>query len=132
MLNLSNVEVVYDKVFLAIRGVSLSVDEGSMVALLGSNGAGKSTTLKAISGLLAPGRAEGTCGSVACLAENSVPYGARRRVSMGLVHVMEGRRIFGHLTPDDNLLGAYKSGGSRARLNQLRDRVYDFFPRLTE
>ena len=132
MLSLSNVEVVYDKVFLAIRGVSLSVEDGGMVALLGSNGAGKSTTLKAISGLLAPERGAVTRGTVEFFGEDLVPYGAARRVSMGLVHVMEGRRIFGHLTPDDNLLAAYKSGGSRTRLNELRDMVYDFFPKLTE
>ncbi|MFA5663183.1 ABC transporter ATP-binding protein [Castellaniella sp.] len=132
MLALSNVEVVYDKVFLAIRGVSLSLEQGGMVALLGANGAGKSTTLKAISGLLAPERGEVTRGSIEFLGQNIVPLGAARRVAMGLVHVMEGRRIFGHLTPDDNLLAAYRSGGSRSRLNQLRDQVYGFFPRLTQ
>jgi len=132
MITLENVEVIYDKVFLAIRGVSLHVQEGSMVALLGSNGAGKSTTLKAISGLLAPERGEVTRGSITFKNQNLLPLGAAERVHQGLVHVMEGRRIFGHLTPDDNLLAAYKTGGSRARLNQLRDMVYDFFPRLTE
>src|SRR5699024_2299850 len=132
MLTLENVEVIYDKVFLAIRGVSLNVQEGSMVALLGSNGAGKSTTLKSISGLLAPERGEVTRGSITFQGENLLPYGAAQRVGLGLVHVMEGRRIVGHLTPDDNLLAAYQTGGSRSRLNQLRDMVYDFFPRLTE
>lgn len=132
MLTLSNVEVVYDKVFLAIRGVSLSVEQGGMVALLGANGAGKSTTLKAVSGLLAPERGDVTRGTVEFMGEDIVPYGAARRVGMGLVHVMEGRRIFGHLTPDDNLLAAYRSGGSKTRLNELRDMVYGFFPRLTQ
>src|SRR5690625_2789660 len=101
MLKLENVEVVYDKVFLAIRGVSLTVEQGSMVALLGSNGAGKSTTLKSISGLLAPERGEVTRGHIELQGQNILPYGAAQRVGMGLVHVMEGRRIFGHLTPDD-------------------------------
>src|SRR5699024_4949509 len=132
MLTLENVEVIYDKVFLAIRGVSLRVQDGRMVALLGSNGAGKSTTLKAISGLLAPERGEVTRGSISFQETDLLPHGAAQRVNMGLVQVMEGRRIFGHLTPDDNLLAAYRTGGSRARLNQLRDMVYDFFPRLTE
>ncbi len=132
MLNLSNVEVVYDKVFLAIRGVSLQLEEGGMVALLGANGAGKSTTLKAISGLLAPERGEVTRGSVEFMGEDIVPFAAPRRVRMGLVHVMEGRRIFGHMTPDDNLLAAYRSGGARARLNELREQVYTYFPRLKE
>ncbi|MQM39192.1 High-affinity branched-chain amino acid transport ATP-binding protein LivF [wastewater metagenome] len=132
MLTLSNVEVVYDKVFLAIKGVSLEVGEGDMVALLGANGAGKSTTLKTISGLLAPERGEVTRGSVEFLGENIVGSGPPKRVDMGLVHVLEGRRIFGHLTPDDNLLAAYRSGGSRTRLNELREQVYTYFPRLKE
>src|SRR5690625_5566337 len=101
MLTLNNVEVVYDRVFLAIRGVSLSVQEGGMVALLGSNGAGKSTTLKSISGLLAPERGEVTRGSVDFMGESLLPLGAAERVGKGLVHVMEGRRIFEHLTPDE-------------------------------
>jgi branched-chain amino acid transport system ATP-binding protein len=88
--------------------------------------------LKAISGLLAPERGEVTRGSVQFMGEDIVPYGAPRRVGMGLVHVMEGRRVFGHLTPDDNLLAAYRSGGSRARLNELREQVYSYFPRLKE
>ncbi len=132
MLNLSNVEVVYDRVFLAIRGVSLKLDEGGMIALLGSNGAGKSTTLKAISGLLAPERGYVTRGSIEFMGEDVLPYGAAKRVGMGLVHVMEGRRIFGHLSPDDNLVAAFKSGGSTARLNELREMVYAYFPRLTK
>jgi len=132
MLTLNNVEVVYDRVFLAIRGVSLSVQEGGMVALLGSNGAGKSTTLKSISGLLAPERGEVTRGSVDFMGESLLPLGAAERVGKGLVHVMEGRRIFEHLTPDENLYAAFKPGGSRARLHQLREMVYEFFPRLLE
>lgn len=132
MLTLSNVEVVYDKVFLAIRGVSLELEEGGMIALLGANGAGKSTTLKSISGLLAPERGEITRGSVKFMDEDIAAYGAPKRVNMGLVHVIEGRRIFSHLTPNDNLLAAYRSGGSRVRLNELREQVYTYFPRLKE
>lgn len=132
MLTLSNVEVVYDKVFLAIKGVSLEVGDGDMVALLGANGAGKSTTLKTISGLLAPERGEVTRGEVKFQGEDIVGLGAPERVARGLVHVLEGRRIFGHLTPDDNLLAAYRAGGSRQRLNELRERVYHYFPRLKE
>src|SRR5690625_7411505 len=132
MITLENVEVIYDKVFLAIRGVSLHVQEGSMVAVLGSNGAGNSTTLIAISGLLAPERGEVTRGSITFKGQDLLPLGAAERVGQGLVHVMEGRRIFGHLTPDDNLLAAYKTGGSRQRLQELRERVYQYFPRLKE
>jgi branched-chain amino acid transport system ATP-binding protein len=131
-LALSNVEVVYDKVFLAIKGVSLDVEEGDMVALLGANGAGKSTTLKSISGLLSPERGAITRGEVTFGGRNIVPLAAPERVASGLVHVLEGRRIFGHLTPDENLIAAFKSGGSTARLNELRERVYTYFPRLKE
>lgn len=132
MLTLSNVEVVYDRVFLAVRGVSMTLPKGGMIALLGANGAGKSTTLKAISGLLAPERGDVTRGDIFFNDASLLPYGAAHRVGMGLVHVMEGRRIFGHLTPDDNLLAAYRTGGSTARLNQLREMVYTYFPRLTQ
>jgi len=131
-LALSNVEVVYDKVFLAIKGVSLEVGEGDMVALLGANGAGKSTTLKTISGLLGPERGAVTRGEVSFGGTDLLPLGAPERVASGLVHVLEGRRIFGHLTPDENLVAAFRAGGSVARLNELRERVYAYFPRLKE
>lgn len=130
-LLLENVEVIYDKVFLAIKGVSLEVKEGEMVALLGSNGAGKSTTLKSISGLLGPERGLVTRGDVQYGGKSIVNMGAPERVKMGLVHVLEGRRIFGHLTPDENLTAAYH-GRSNARFNELRDQVYTYFPRLKE
>ncbi|MFP3920099.1 MAG: ABC transporter ATP-binding protein [Dichotomicrobium sp.] len=129
-LTLSNVEVVYDKVFLAIKGVSLTVEEGVMVALLGANGAGKSTTLKTVSGLLAPERGSVTRGSVEFGGEDILPLSASERVERGIVHVLEGRRIFEHLTPDENLVAAYPLHGSRQKLNELRQQVYDYFPRL--
>ena len=130
MLTLSNVEVVYDKVFLAIKGVSLEVPRGGMVALLGANGAGKSTTLKTISGLLAPERGAVTRGAVEFRGRDILPLGAPARVAMGMVHVLEGRRIFEHLTPEDNLLAAFPSKGSRQRFNQLKEQVFTYFPRL--
>ena len=132
ILTMSNVEVIYDKVFLAVKGVSLEVGNGQMVALLGGNGAGKSTTLKTISGLLAPERGEVTRGHVHFMGEDLAPLGASQRVGRGLVHVLEGRRIFGHLTPEDNLLAAYPTRGSRGRYQQLRDQVFTYFPRLKE
>ncbi|WP_290651202.1 ABC transporter ATP-binding protein [Aquisalimonas sp.] len=132
VLTLSSVEVVYDKVFLAIKGVSLEVGEGQMVALLGGNGAGKSTTLKSISGLLAPERGEVTRGSVHFQGEDLASLGPSQRVARGLVHVLEGRRIFGHLTPEDNLLAAFSLKGDRRRYQALRDQVYSYFPRLKE
>ena len=130
-LILENVEVIYDKVFLAIKGVSLEVGEGEMVALLGSNGAGKSTTLKSISGLLGPERGLVTRGEIRFGGRSILNMGAPERVAGGLVHVLEGRRIFGHLTPDENLVAAYR-GRSMARFNELREQVYAYFPRLKE
>lgn len=130
-LVLENVEVIYDKVFLAIKGVSLDIGEGEMVALLGSNGAGKSTTLKSISGLLGPERGLVTRGDVTWDGRSITAMGAPERVASGLVHVLEGRRIFGHLTPDENLIAAYR-GGNSGRFNELREQVYAYFPRLKE
>lgn len=130
-LMLENVEVIYDKVFLAIKGVSLEIGEGEMVALLGSNGAGKSTTLKSISGLLGPERGQVTRGDVQFQGRSILNMGAPERVALGLVHVLEGRRIFGHLTPDENLIAAYH-GGNSGRFHQLREQVYTYFPRLKE
>ncbi len=132
LLALNNVEVAYDRVFLAIKGVSLEVEEGSMVALLGANGAGKSTTLKTISGLLAPERGAVRRGEVTFQGKDIVHLSPPERVRMGLVHVMEGRRIFEHMTPDDNLLAAYRGRGARRSFSELRDQAYTYFPRLKE
>jgi branched-chain amino acid transport system ATP-binding protein len=130
-LALSNIEVIYDKVFLAIKGISLEVGEGEMVALLGSNGAGKSTTLKSISGLLGPERGLVTRGEIEFDNRGLLAMGPPERVRAGLVHVLEGRRIFGHLTPDENLVAAWR-GGASARFQELREQVYAYFPRLKE
>jgi branched-chain amino acid transport system ATP-binding protein len=130
-LTLENVEVVYDKVFLAIKGVSLEVEEGGMVALLGANGAGKSTTLKSISGLLGPERGVVTRGNIRFGDEDLLKLSPPQRVARGLVHVLEGRRVFDHLTPDENLIAAWH-GGASGSFDEIRDRVYDYFPRLKE
>ncbi|QEA13469.1 ABC transporter ATP-binding protein [Comamonas flocculans] len=132
LLSLNNVEVAYDRVFLAIKGVSLEVQEGSMVALLGANGAGKSTTLKTISGLLAPERGEVRRGEVQFMGQDILSLSPPERVRMGLVHVMEGRRIFEHLTPDENLLAAYRGPGAKKSFDELREQAYRYFPRLKE
>ena len=105
MLSLNNIEVVYDYVSLAIKGVSLDVPQGGMVALLGANGAGKSTTLKAISGLLVAERGEVRRGEISSTAATSAPL-PQERVELGIAHVLEGRRVFEHLTPDENLVAA--------------------------
>ncbi len=106
VLSLNNIEVVYDYVSLAIKGVSLDVPQGGMVALLGANGAGKSTTLKAISGLLVAERGEVRRGEVQFHDRNIGTLSPQQRVELGIAHVLEGRRVFEHLTPDENLVAA--------------------------
>jgi branched-chain amino acid transport system ATP-binding protein len=132
MLELSNVEVVYDRVFLAIKGVSVAVPEGGMVALLGANGAGKSTTLKSISGLLKPERGLVTRGEIRFKGQDIAALASHERVRLGIAHVLEGRRVFGHLTPDENLVAASSMHRDRRRVAALKERVYGYFPRLKE
>jgi branched-chain amino acid transport system ATP-binding protein len=129
-LTLNNIEVIYDHVFLAIKGVSIEVPQGGMVALLGANGAGKSTTLKAISGLLKSERGEITRGSVQFQGQDIGKLAPQERVRLGIAQVLEGRRVFEHLTPDENLIAASAVRGGRAELQRNRDRVYGYFPRL--
>src|SRR3954447_1651371 len=131
VLSLNNIEVVYDHVSLAIKGVSIDVPEGGMVALLGANGAGKSTTLKSISGLLVAERGEVRRGELQFLGRSISALSPQERVKLGIVHVLEGRRVFEHLTPDENLVAA---SAVRSRHDMLRnkERVYSYFPRLHE
>src|SRR4030042_1535772 len=108
LLKVNNIEVVYEHVILVLKGVSLEVPEGGLVALLGANGAGKSTTLKAISNLLRAERGEVTKGVIEFLGERIDRKDAAQLVRSGIVQVMEGRRKFEHLTVEDDLLtGAY-------------------------
>ena len=130
ILSLQNIEVIYDKVFLAIKGVSLEVPEGRIVALLGANGAGKSTTLKAVSGLLKPERGEVTRGVVTFLDQALGNLPAPVRVQMGIAQVLEGRRVFEHLNPEENLLAASPSRMGRGRIAELIGSVYGYFPQL--
>jgi branched-chain amino acid transport system ATP-binding protein len=133
ILSLNNIEVIYDHVALAIKGVSLAVPRGAMVALLGANGAGKSTTLKAVSGLLKPERGEVTRGDVRFDGQDIERLLPQQRVRRGIVQVLEGRRVFEHLTPDENLVAASAvTGCSRQDTARRRDRVYGYFPRLRE
>ncbi|MBE3598417.1 MAG: ABC transporter ATP-binding protein [Limnochordaceae bacterium] len=134
VLRLTGVEVIYDKVFLAVKGVSLEVPEGGIVALLGANGAGKTTTLKAVSGLLGPERGEVTRGSVEFAGQDVGSLPAPARVRLGIVQVLEGRRVFEHLTPEENLLAAAaaRHGGDRSSTAKWLETVYDYFPRLYE
>jgi branched-chain amino acid transport system ATP-binding protein len=132
LLAVNNIEVIYDHVILVLKGVSLGVPEGGIVALLGANGAGKSTTLKAISGLLRTERGEVTKGSIEFLGgaiQRTEPSEVVRR---GIVQVMEGRHVFEHLSVEENLLtGAYTRRNGRS-IRQDLDLVYGYFPRLAE
>jgi len=132
LLNVNNIEVVYEHVILVLKGVSLQVPEGGLVALLGANGAGKSTTLKAVSNLLRAERGEVTKGVIEFLGERIDQRDAAEVVRRGIVQVMEGRRKFEHLTVEDDLLtGAYSRPDAQAVKKDL-DLVYSYFPRLAE
>ena len=132
LLTVNNIEVIYDHVILVLKGVSLHVPEGGIVALLGANGAGKSTTLKAISGLLRTERGEVTKGVVELQGQALHHRNASDIVRSGVVQVMEGRHVFEHLTVEENLLtGAYTRRNAREVADDLA-RVYRYFPRLTE
>ena len=130
-LSVNNVEVIYDHVILVLKGVSLVVPEGKIVALLGANGAGKSTTLKAVSTLLRGERGEITKGSIEFRDERVDQLTPNALVMRGMVQVMEGRHCFGHLTVEENLLtGAYTRRQSRSELKDSLEKVYHYFPRL--
>jgi branched-chain amino acid transport system ATP-binding protein len=133
LLELDRVEAVYDGIVVALRGVSLVVPERSVVALLGANGAGKSTTLKAASGLLSAERGDVSAGRVTFKGQAVGAHDTVRRVRQGLVQVLEGRHCFPHLTVDENLAtGAFARRASRADLRASTDAVYERFPRLRE
>jgi len=133
ILALNNVEVVYDHVILVLKGVSLEVERGGIVALLGANGAGKSTTLKAISNLLHAERGEVTKGSIVFDGEEVKARAPNELVRRGCIQVMEGRHCFEHLTVEENLLtGAYTRRDGGAAVRHDLDLVYSYFPRLRE
>ena len=132
MLSLNNIEVIYNDVILVLKGMSMEVPEGKIVGLLGSNGAGKSTTLKAISGLLKPEDGEVTDGGIVFKGEKIHHMDASDIVRKGIFQVMEGRRVFEHLTTEENLIaGGYtRSDGAQARADI--EMVYEYFPRLKD
>ena len=133
MLSVNNIEVIYDHVILVLKGVSLEVPEGGIVALLGANGAGKSTTLKAISNLLHAERGEVTKGAILFEGETVQALTPNDLVKRGVIQVMEGRHCFEHLTVEENLLtGAYTRKDGRAAIQRDIELVYDYFPRLRE
>ena len=133
LLEVNNIEVIYNHVILVLKGVSLSVPKGGVTALLGGNGAGKTTTLKAISNLLRSERGEITKGSVLYRGQPVGSLGPAELVRRGVIQVMEGRHCFEHLTVEENLLtGAYTRRDGSAAIKRDLEMVYDYFPRLRE
>ena len=133
LLGVKNVEVIYDHVILVLKGVSLTVRPGSIVALLGANGAGKSTTLKAISNLIRSERGEVTKGSIEFAGERIDRLSPSDLVRRGCIQVMEGRHCFGHLSVEENLLtGAFTRRDGRRAIAADLELVYRYFPRLKE
>ena len=132
MLALNNIEVIYDGVILVLKGVSVTVREGGITTLLGANGAGKTTTLKAISGLLRSERGEVTKGSVEFSGERIDGRPPHEIVKRGIVQIFEGRRVFEHLTTEENLIAGAHIQTSRQRVQEGIERVYAYFPPLKE
>ena len=131
LLAVNGIEVIYNHVILVLKGVSLAVPEGRIVALLGGNGAGKPTTLRAISNLLAGERGEATKGSILLRGERTDGLTTADMVERGVVQVMEGRHCFAHLTIEENLLtGAYTRKDGREAIARTLEKVYGYFPRL--
>ncbi|WP_083100726.1 ABC transporter ATP-binding protein [Pseudophaeobacter leonis] len=133
LLEVNNIEVIYNHVILVLKGVSLNVPKGGITALLGGNGAGKTTTLKAISNLLRSERGEVTKGSVKYRGRDVHDADPAELVRNGVIQVMEGRHCFEHLTVEENLLtGAYTRSDSKADIQKDLEMVYTYFPRLKE
>jgi branched-chain amino acid transport system ATP-binding protein len=133
ILAVNNIEVLYDRVILVLKGVSLAVPRGGIVALLGANGAGKTTTLKAISNLLHAERGEVTKGTITFDGAQVQALSPNELVRRGCIQVMEGRHCFAHLTIEENLLtGAFTRRDGGAAIRRDLDLVYSYFPRLRE
>ena len=133
ILSLNNIEVVYDRVILVLKGVSLAVANGGIVALLGANGAGKTTTLKAISNLLHSERGEVTKGAIVFDGAEVQGLAPNEVVRRGCIQVMQGRYCFAHLSVEENLLtGAFTRRDGAAAIRADLEKVYTYFPRLRE
>jgi branched-chain amino acid transport system ATP-binding protein len=133
ILSVNNIEVIYDHVILVLKGVSLTVPKGGIVAILGANGAGKSTTLKSISNLIKGERGEVTKGSIEFKGERVDHMTPNDLVRRGCIQVMEGRHCFGHLTIEENLLtGAFTRRDGNAAIKDDLEKVYAYFKRLKE
>ncbi|MBE9637415.1 ABC transporter ATP-binding protein [Salipiger mangrovisoli] len=133
LLEVNNIEVIYNHVILVLKGVSLSVPRGGITALLGGNGAGKTTTLKAISNLLHSERGEVTKGTISYRGERVQDLDPAALVKRGVIQVMEGRHCFEHLTVEENLMtGAFTRRDGKAAVLRDLEMVYEYFPRLKE
>ena len=133
ILAVKNIEVIYDHVILVLKGVSLEVRQGGIVAILGANGAGKSTTLKAISNLIKSERGDVTKGSIEFKGERVDGLTPNDLVRRGCIQVMEGRHCFGHLTVEENLLtGSFTRKDGRGAIADALEMTYGYFPRLKE
>jgi branched-chain amino acid transport system ATP-binding protein len=130
MLSLNNVEVMYDKVILVLKGMSMDIPKGKIVALLGSNGAGKTTTLKAISGLLKSENGEVTDGDIQFDGKKISGLDPEDIVKNGIFQVMEGRRVFEHLTVEENLIAGAHTRKDRSSIKSDIEMVYGYFPKL--
>ncbi|MEM6739747.1 MAG: ABC transporter ATP-binding protein [Pseudomonadota bacterium] len=133
LLDVNNIEVIYNHVILVLKGVSLHVPKGGIIALLGGNGAGKTTTLKAISNLLHSERGEVTKGTIRYQGEDVSHLDPSALVKRGVIQVMEGRHCFEHLTVEENLrTGAYTRRDGIGAIEADLEMVYSYFPRLKE
>ncbi|PTX57629.1 amino acid/amide ABC transporter ATP-binding protein 2 (HAAT family) [Litoreibacter ponti] len=133
LLEVNNIEVIYNHVILVLKGVSLKVAQGGVTALLGGNGAGKTTTLKAVSNLLHSERGEVTKGSIIYRGDHVAGLDPADMVKRGVIQVMEGRHCFEHLTVEENLMtGAYTRSDGRGAVAEDLEKVYTYFPRLKE
>lgn len=132
MLKINNIEVIYSNVILVLRGVSIEVKEGQVVTLLGANGAGKTTTLEAISGLLHTQQGEVTRGNIEFNGERIDTMRPDEIVRLGIVQVLEGHRVFEHLTVEENLLIGALVRPNSPEIRQDIERVYHYFPRLKD
>ena len=133
ILQINNIEVIYNHVILVLKGVSLTVPKGGIVAILGANGAGKTTTLRAISNLLHGERGAVTKGNILFDGNEIQSLTPNELVRRGCIQVMEGRHVFEHLSIEENLLtGAYTRKDGAAAIRQSMEMVYNYFPRLRE
>ncbi len=132
MLSVNNIEVVYSNVILVLKGVSLEVPDGQVVVLLGANGAGKTTTLKAVSGLLSTELGQVVRGNIQFDGRRIDGASPEKMAHMGIIQVMEGRRLFGHLSVEENLRVGSMASAEHRKMSASLERVYSYLPRLKD